>query len=210
MENTSTQTPGSTSILSKRLLLTFLTVMMVLSGYAATITSTGNGNWNNPAIWSGGVVPTAADNVTISAGNTITVNAAGAVAGSITITGTLALNGAGVTVDGPWTNNGTFNCGNNAANIVTFGTGGSIGGSATTTFYGLAVNTTAATDKVTVTAATNTVIIADGGSVNLTNGIFKVGAANNITYNKAVTFTAGATGNFANAADGAGDTDADG
>ncbi|MDW3650119.1 MAG: HYR domain-containing protein [Bacteroidia bacterium] len=41
---------------------------------AASISSVATGNWNDPAIWSGGLVPTSADDVTIAEGTTVTVN----------------------------------------------------------------------------------------------------------------------------------------
>ncbi len=43
---------------------------------AATISSAGSGLWSNPATWSGGVVPTAADDVVIQNGHTITLDVA--------------------------------------------------------------------------------------------------------------------------------------
>jgi gliding motility-associated-like protein len=173
--------------LIKRLLLSFFATFVLLeSGYAVSISSIGSGNWNSTTTWSTGTIPTAADDVTITGGNTVTINAAGAVCKSVTIGGTLTLNNQGLTVDGAWTNNGTFNAGNNAANIITFGTGGSIGGSNATTFYGLTINTTSATDVVSL--ITSGATVANGGSLNLTNGIFKIGAAN--TFNMG---TSGAT-----------------
>jgi hypothetical protein len=41
-------------------------------------TSVKTGNWNDPSVWAGGVVPTAADSVVIAAGHTVTITAAAA------------------------------------------------------------------------------------------------------------------------------------
>ncbi len=50
----------------------------------ATCISNGSGNWNNPATWSCGFVPTAADDVIIANGHTITIDTA-AVALNLTV-----------------------------------------------------------------------------------------------------------------------------
>ena len=77
---------------------------------------TGGGNWNTGASWTGGVVPTVVDTVTITAGDTITVDTTGLGAK------TLALNG---TID--WTAGATtgitFGDGTSDT-IITFGAGG--------------------------------------------------------------------------------------
>ena len=45
-----------------------------LSARAASITNVASGLWTNEAIWSGGVVPAALDDVVISNGTTVTMN----------------------------------------------------------------------------------------------------------------------------------------
>ncbi|HWU52931.1 MAG TPA: hypothetical protein VN153_08955 [Tahibacter sp.] len=89
-----------------------------LSGSQATVppgnvASTGvGGNWSNPLTWTGGVVPTSGDNVTISAGATVIIDVA-AVAYTVNVANTATLRwdaavARTLTVDGSVTNNGTF------------------------------------------------------------------------------------------------------
>jgi hypothetical protein len=57
---------------------------------AGEITSIATGNWSEATTWSTGAVPTATDNVTISAGDVVTLDAAGAF-NNLTVNGTLSL-----------------------------------------------------------------------------------------------------------------------
>ncbi|MDB5267567.1 MAG: hypothetical protein JWP58_607 [Hymenobacter sp.] len=81
----------------------------VLSAISSTATG---GNWSAPATWVGGVVPTAADDVTIVAGATVTLDVA-ATAASLTVAATGSLLTSATTayqlqVAGSVTNNGTL------------------------------------------------------------------------------------------------------
>jgi hypothetical protein len=90
---------------------------------AATITSKATGGaWATGATWIGDVAPAATDDVIIATtgGNVVTIGAAA------TCTGVLINSGAiltattfGLTVNGPWLNNGTYNHG--TTSTVTFG-----------------------------------------------------------------------------------------
>jgi len=82
------------------------------------ITTTGSGNWNSAtpdAPWPGGTVPGAAEDVTIDASHTVTldVNTASLTSLSINATGTLSttstftVNATTITVDGTYTNGST-------------------------------------------------------------------------------------------------------
>ncbi|TAE73784.1 MAG: hypothetical protein EAZ85_06265, partial [Bacteroidetes bacterium] len=75
----------------------------------AQITSTGTGNWSTPALWTGGVVPGAGDNVVIAAGHTITVDMPASCNNlSINGTGILSLDSDPFTVNGTTIVGGTL------------------------------------------------------------------------------------------------------
>jgi|GEM_PF-4537190 gliding motility-associated-like protein len=175
--------------LLKKLLLSCFAMVVMFSSYAANIASAGNGNWTSTtpnAPWPGGIVPGLGDVVTISAGNTVTVNTATVICSGLTISGgTLVLQNGGtansinLTVDGPWLyNSGTFTPNQHG---VTFGTGGSIGGTLPTTFRNLEISTTNATDIVTLATSGTTVANSSGGGIlTLTKGVFLIGAGNTL------------------------------
>jgi hypothetical protein len=105
--------------------------LMMLSAreaHAANITSAQSGNWGTNSTWAGGVVPGAADNVTIASGHTVTmnsdftctdltINSGGTLnmffslttTGNVTVNGTLGGSGAPFQFNGAatFTNNGS-------------------------------------------------------------------------------------------------------
>ena len=101
--------------------------------------------------------------------------------------GTLTLNGGGIkiTTGGAWAyNSGTFTPGNNAANIVSFGSSTTIGGTLPTTFAFLTINTSLSTDTVTLLTSGCTVDNnSGGGTLILDTGIFKIGTGNTLNFN---------------------------
>ncbi len=124
-------------------------------------------------------------------------------AGAITIkSGSTYTPGGNLVINGAFTNNGTFT---HNGKTVSFGTGGIIAGSATTTFNNLTINTTNSSDIVWLDSASSTpvgsgiIIIANGGTLSLSKGVFHVGAGNTIQMgtSSATTIDASGGGNFA-------------
>ncbi|SNC68435.1 Por secretion system C-terminal sorting domain-containing protein [Hymenobacter gelipurpurascens] len=121
----------------------------VAHGVQASISSTATGgNWSDPTTWAGGIVPSAADEVTIVAGATVTVDVAAACA-SLTIANTASLLTSTTTayqlqVAGSVTNNGTLDLSNSA----TVGTDLRFTGAGSASFTG-----TGTTDLQTVSLA---------------------------------------------------------
>ena len=164
---------------SKSILLLLLLTFAGLSAYAATRTSQATGDWNNTGTWLEGAVPVDGDNVTIGA-HTVTVTAAAACS-NVTITGTLTVNDdVTLTVSNTFTNNGTFT---ERRNTLTFtGTSGTIAGSSATVVCNITMNLANSTDILTMTASAATIKYnSGGGTLTLTKGVFKIGAANTLT-----------------------------
>lgn len=68
--------------------------------FAATRTSTGTGNWNTPALWTGGIVPVAGDDVIIASGHTVTLDVNSPNLLTLTVNGTLRLDGYNIDISG--------------------------------------------------------------------------------------------------------------
>ena len=88
-------------------------------------TSTGSGNWNSDATWSGSGVPGAGDIVNIAGGHTITVTA-NAAAGSITFTGASATLSVSSTFTLTVSNAVTLNNAAGTSNAATISGGGTL------------------------------------------------------------------------------------
>jgi hypothetical protein len=191
------------------LFLSLFLICLLHFSYASMITSSAaGGNWNSTASWNGGVIPGLNDSAVISNGNiTVTANqAVGSVTiasgkiltiGAFTLTVAQSPAGTGGTVGGYFTNNGGTLTSNTGA-TVSMGTGGVIGGTTATSFKFLTINTTSSTDTVKLAISGVTVQNnSDGGTLTLTNGIFKIGAANTLIMNgNQKTITASTTGRF--------------
>ncbi len=100
-----------------KFLVLFIGILSQHLTFATTIESAGSGNWNVGATWVGGIVPSAADNVTIKSSHTITVISAHSITGIVVEPNaslvldpgsTLTSNGD-ITQNGTITVNGTFN-----------------------------------------------------------------------------------------------------
>lgn len=130
---------------------------------AAACSSTGTGNWNTPATWAtcGGVVPTAADTVTVNAGHVVTLNAAPAgAASSVTIVGTLAVSSNLTVGTNVAVNAGTLQV--NAGAVIAVGT--------------------AITHFITLSNAAATLLQVNGGTLTVAGGITSATTASTGTY----------------------------
>ncbi|MFC2059240.1 beta strand repeat-containing protein, partial [Chloroflexota bacterium] len=148
------------------LALSYLLVVMPAPVQAAARSASVTGNWDNTATWGGLAVPTSADDVTINAGVTVTVNVANAQCLSLTLNE--ATNGTAIL---------TFNSGS----VLTIGTG-------TLT---IGANNAARNGSIVMTSGGTLNI---GGSVNVrqTSGAWTPGTGT-VAYNAAGAQTVDAT-----------------
>lgn len=182
----------------RNLLLITLTLFHV-AGFAATKTSTKNGNWSDATVWSPAGVPAITDAVIIKGGNTVTVNGAytcadvqlgNAVASnatlritasgnSLTVTGALSIN--------PNNNNNTYtlDAGPGTINVAgTFPTWSTTG----TNSIKVGAGTLNFTPAITIASTKQNITFSAAGTAN-----FYAGLTDNA--GKLVTFT-GCTANF--------------
>ena len=156
---------------------------VVLKSGMAGYTTVKSGNWNDPTVWSGGVVPTVADNVTILSTHVVTVDAA-AECDNITIDAGGSLNHGGslattLQVNGNWTNNGNYNGGTNG--IVAFVGAGNASISGATNFEGLVINKS---DGLSSTITINNdVTVLSSGSLTMTSGLVTIPASGSLAIN---------------------------
>ena len=92
------------------LIIMLLVIALSAMAFSATKTASVTGAWSATATWGGSAVPTVTDVVIINNGITVTITAA-ATCAQITINGTLTTTTFGLTIAGPWVNNGTINAG---------------------------------------------------------------------------------------------------
>lgn len=169
-----------------RLSLVFIALFLFCfsKGFAATRTSTAaGGNWATGSSWVGGVAPATGDAVIIATTGTgkITVAAAATCIGvTINAGATLVCTTFGLTVNGAWTNNGTFTQG---SATVTFGGTSSVNnGSGTANFNNVALANAAnftINDAMTVAgsftfptaSAATTATISGNNSLDITGAV---------------------------------------
>ena len=156
--------------------LIFLSVFAVAkSASAATFTSTATGGtWATDSTWVGGVAPTSTDDAVIATtGASVVTLGDKATIANVTINSgaTLAGSSYNLTVNGDFTNNGTFTC--NTSTVTMKGSDKQIAGSSATAFYNLTIN------------STGTVTVKNSPSVygNLTiTGILSVDSGQTLTF----------------------------
>jgi gliding motility-associated-like protein len=175
------------SILFKKILFVVFTLLSGTILAQTTFTGAVNNNWNNAGNWSAGV-PAGATNVIIPSGKTCNMLSGDSYAGS----GTIALGGTlSVPVGATLNPGGTLTMNTNNATL-------SAGG--TVTLANVTVNTASTTDVVFLTnSATTPIIIKNGSTLSLNQGIFNVGTGNILTMgtNGSTTINSTGGGNFA-------------
>jgi hypothetical protein len=167
---------------------------------AATITSTTTGgNWNATTTWVGGVIPAVTDVVVIdtTTGNSVDVDLASTCAGITINSGSiLTLSTFGLTVNGPWVNNGTLNAGNST---VTFGgaTAAINAGTGTGNFNIITPSIASGTIlaiNTSVTCAALTYLVSSGTTIVNINGTNTLTVTGAVTIPRATTMNTLAVG----------------
>lgn len=135
---------------------------------ALTCTNIATGNWNTVANWSCGRVPQNIDDVVIINNTTVTVNIAGAVAGSVTInTGAnatnLAMGGVGTTLT-------VTNAGGLSGNVVINGPSAAV-----TKQISVGARSLTVTGTVTINGGTTTASATNIAQLNITTGSATIG-----------------------------------
>src|ERR1051326_1949446 len=128
--------------------------------YATNRVSTGSGNWATAGTWSPSGIPAAGDNITIAAGDTVTMDGNPGARNDLTINGTASWGGARTTnISGNLTmNNGSSIAGNVTGTLNVTGTF-TIPAGATVTIGKITTNITGATSvsgSVTFNSASGT------------------------------------------------------
>ncbi len=170
------------------LIAILLAATLTAPAYAASVSSngTGGGFWSDTAVWSGGSVPAATDDVTIVAGDTVTLTDNTTV-NSLTIQSGATLNTAdyALVVTGGLTNNGTFNAGASTLTLNgSFANSGTFNFGTSTAIYG-------ASGDQTVAALTYYNLSTAGSGTKTAGGAIVVNGAFSIEMG--TTFNAGAT-----------------
>lgn len=183
-----------TLMLRNALLLLTLAVLAPIAFAQTTWNGGTSTNWGDAANWSAGV-PTAATDAIISgtASTMPTLNVAGSCL-SLTINSGATLNAGAqtLTVNGNWTNNGTFTAG--TSNVIFGGTAtATVGGTAATSFYKVTVTKGALATTVTQNAAVTTTLAGTSDSLDIQVGTW-VTNGQNLTVAGRVNSTGTATG----------------
>ena len=174
-----------TASLCKHLTVLFAGLFLSFHAFAINyISNTAAGNWNTNTSWLPLGVPTAADNVTIQAGQTITMNANPGACNNLTISGTLT-----------WTIARTLSVSGN----LLLNSGGAITGTATGV---LSVAGTFTAAAGTETIGQNSMTITSGSTINGVVTYTTVAGTQNFTgavtmnNGSGITYSAGKTVNF--------------
>ncbi|MDX8337604.1 HYR domain-containing protein [Draconibacterium sp. IB214405] len=161
---------------------------------AMTVCTAITGNWNDASTWSCGVIPSSTDSVVIPNGVTVTIDAAAECSNILIETGGELNHGSDLAttlqVYGDWTNNGTYDSGNNGVIEFTGSSNTTVGGSSITVFKEFTLNKTTSSNTLTLTGDIQ-IYQTTSSDVQLTSGTLVIGTGTSVDFTGNAGFTIG-------------------